>query len=100
MLTTVAWGVTKIRLSRGDVLEIPKQVFQGKKSHIIRQYQMHCQEMSIQSLSDRTLHYILDSIGNTEQEALSGTDDIVKDAREGWLKIEELLPSFKLSKED
>lgn len=100
MLATVAWGATKIRLDRGDVLEIPKQVLQGKKSHIIHQYQTHCKEMSIDSLSERTLRYILDSINVTEQEALSGIDDIVKDAREGWNAIEELLPSLCLSKED
>ncbi|CAF3943049.1 unnamed protein product, partial [Rotaria sp. Silwood1] len=100
MLTTVAWGSTKIKLARGDVLEIPKQVLQAKKSHIIHQYKFHCQEMSLKSLSHRTLHYILEGIGASEQEALSGIDDIVKDAREAWIKMEELLASFKISKED
>jgi hypothetical protein len=100
MLTTVAWGVSKIKLDRGDVIEIPKQVLQAKKSHIIQQYQMHCQEVLLESLSDRTLRYILDGIGANEQEALSGIDDLVKDAREAWIKLEELLPFFKISKED
>jgi hypothetical protein len=56
--------------------------------------------VSTDSLSDRTLRYILDSINVTEQEALSGIDDIVKDAREAWVAIEELLSSLALSKEN
>jgi len=100
MLTTVAWGVTKIKLDRGDVIEIPKQVLQAKKSHIIQQYQTHCEEMSLQSLSDRSLRYILDGIGASEQEALSGIDDIVKDAHEAWIKLKEICSSFKISKEN
>jgi hypothetical protein len=61
---------------------------------------MHCQEMTLEALSDRTLRYILDSISTTEQEALSGIDDIVKDAREGWIILEELVSFLKISKED
>ena len=100
MLTTVAWGTTKIKLDRGDVIEIPKEVLQAKKAHIIHQHKTHCRDMLLKPLSDRTLRYILDDINASEQEALSGIDDIVKDAREAWIKLEELLPFFKLSKED
>ena len=37
--------------------------------------------MSLKLLLDHTLCYIFDSIGVNEQEALSGIDDIVKNAR-------------------
>lgn len=56
--------------------------------------------MGLESLSDLALHYILDDISATEQEALSGIDDIVKNAREDWIVLEELVSLLKISKDD
>jgi hypothetical protein len=98
LLGSVAWGTTKITLDHGHEVIIPKQVLQAKKSHTIHQYKIHWEEMWIKPLSDRTLHYLLDGIGATEQHSISGVDDFVKEAHEGWRTLEELVQSLSTSK--
>ena len=100
LLASVDWGTTKITLDHGHELIIPKQVLQTKKSHTIHQYKIHCEEVWINPLSDRTLHYLLDGIGATEQHAISGVDDFVKEAHEDWRTLEELVQSLSTSKTD
>jgi hypothetical protein len=100
LLASVAWGTTKITLDNGHDLIIPKQVLQAKKSHTIHQYKIHCEEVCIKPLSDRTLHYLLDGIGATEQQSISGVDDFVKEAHEAWQTLEELVQSLPTSKTD
>ena len=100
MLSSIAWGSMTITLDHGDVLEIPKLVLQAKRSHIIQQYKQHCQEIGMQPLSDRTLHYFLESIKASEQKALSGIDDFVKEAHEAWMKLQQVVSALRISKTD
>ncbi|CAF1530442.1 unnamed protein product [Didymodactylos carnosus] len=97
MMVSVPWGYSQLKLDTGEKLSIPKQIIQAKKSHVILQYKQHCLQNNFTPLSDRTLFYVLDNLNVKEQKSLSGMDDFVKGARDGWLLLENIMKKLNIS---
>lgn len=100
LLTSIPWGSTDLKLDSGGIISVPKQVLQAQKSQIIHIYKQHCSEVNIDPLSDRTVYSILDSINPSEQKAISGVDDFVKDASEGWEILKKLIQQLPITHDD
>ncbi|CAF4154958.1 unnamed protein product, partial [Rotaria sordida] len=100
LLTSIPWGSTALKLDNGGTITIPKQVLQAQKSQIIHVYKQHCNEFNIDPLSDRTIYSILDSINPNEQKVISGIDDFVKDASEGWQMLKKLIQQLPITPEN
>jgi FKBP-type peptidyl-prolyl cis-trans isomerase (trigger factor) len=84
LLISIPWGNTNLKLDNCQTISIPRQMLQAQQSQIVHQYQQHCHEIGIDSMSDRTVYSILESIHASEQKFISGVDDFVKAASEGW----------------
>ena len=100
LLISIPWGITDLKLDSGGIISIPKQVLQAQKSQIIHLYKQHCSEVNVDPLSDRTVYSILDSINPSEQKAISGVDDFVKDASEGWYILKKVIQQLPVTQDD
>ncbi|CAF1107656.1 unnamed protein product [Didymodactylos carnosus] len=88
MLMSVPWGHGELELDSGEILTLPKQVLQAKRSHVIDQYKWHCEEVKFTPLKDRKLFYIVENLNASEQKVLSGLDDFAAAARDASEKLE------------
>ena len=101
LLISIPWGQTNLKLENGEVISIPRQMLQAQQSQIVYLYKQHCDEFGIDSLSDRTVYSILNIIHASEQKFISGIDDFVKSAIDGWTilkKIIQQLPTIRETK--
>ena len=66
LLISIPWGNTNLKLGNGEKISIPRQMLQAQKSQVIHLYQQHCNELGVDSISDRTISSILKSICGSE----------------------------------
>ncbi|CAF3235207.1 unnamed protein product [Rotaria sp. Silwood2] len=99
LLISIPWGNTNLKLENGQVISIPKQMLQAQQSQIVHLYQNHCNKLNISSMSDRTVYSILQNLNASEKKVISGIDEFVKDASEGWLNLKKIIQQLHLSNE-
>ena len=74
-------------MDNGDKYELPKQILQLQKSHVLVNYQKYCDETDFQGLDRSKLYDILYSIKSTEQKAVAGLDEFVVEGVEVWSSL-------------
>ncbi|CAF0976119.1 unnamed protein product [Didymodactylos carnosus] len=82
MLVSIPWGHEELELDCSEILTIPKQALQAKRTHVIVQYKWHYEELKFTPLSDQKLFYILENLNASEEKALSSLDDFAAAARD------------------
>ena len=75
-------------------------MLQAQKSQIIHLYKQHCNELGVDSISDRTMYSILESICASERKIVSGIDEFVKTAAEGWSNLGKIIQQLSISREN
>jgi hypothetical protein len=100
LLISIPWGHTNLKLETGETLSIPRQILQAQQSQIVYLYQQHCNQVGVDSMSDRTVYSILDAIHASEQTVISGVDEFVKDASEGWSTLKMIIQQLPMSRHD
>lgn len=90
-LINVPWGSSSLKLDNGQVIQIPKQILQAQQAQVIFSYKQHCEIVGIDSLSDRIIYSILNSLNISNQKFVSGIDEFVKSASEAWLTLETII---------
>ncbi|CAF1632982.1 unnamed protein product, partial [Didymodactylos carnosus] len=91
LLVSIPWGSTNLKLENGEQLSIPRQILQAQHSQIIYLYKQHCSVVGIDSMSDRTIYSILESIHASKSKAISGIDQFVATALEGWTILKDII---------
>ena len=74
-------------MNNGDKYELPKQILQLQKSHVLVNYQKYCDEADFQGLGRSKLYDILNSIKPTQQKAVAGLDEFVVEGVEAWSSL-------------
>jgi len=100
LLISIPWGSTNLKLNNGEIITIPHQILQAKHSQIVYFYKQHCNEVGIDPMSDRKVYSILENIRANQQKVVSGVDDFVKDASEGWENLKNLIQQLPISRSD
>lgn len=100
LLVSVPWGSTSLKLDNGTVLSIPRQLIQAHQSQIVYLYKQHCTQVNVDALSDRSVYSILDSIHASNQKFVSGLDDFVQAAAEGWSKLNQVIQQLPTTSHD
>ena len=98
------YGLTKIKMDDGNKIQLPKQILQSQKYHIIMQYKKHCAGMykrtlplyemflslfhipdtSFNGYGVRKLYDLLNSINPSQNHAVAGLDEFLNDGIEAW----------------
>ena len=99
-MTSVPWGSTNLKLDNGTIISIPRQLLQAQQSQIAHLYKQHCNQMHIDSMSDRTVYSILDTIHASKQKFISGLDDFVKAALDGWSSLTQIIQQLPITREE
>ncbi|CAF4890567.1 unnamed protein product [Rotaria sp. Silwood1] len=97
LLISIPWGSTNMKLESGQIISIPQQMLQAQQSQIIYSYQQHCKIVGIDTLSDRTLYSILNSLNAREQKFITGINEFVKNASEAWCNLEKIIRQLPIS---
>ncbi|CAF4613272.1 unnamed protein product [Rotaria socialis] len=100
LLISIPWGSTSLKLDSGDKISIPQQMLQAQQSQIVHLYKEHCSEVGIDSMSDRTIYTILESIHASEQKFVSGIDEFVKAASEGWALLQQIIQKLPIQRQN
>lgn len=81
----VAFGMRKLKLQNGDVIEMPNVIRTVTRATMINQYQRFCsdQNPAFAPLSRSTLYRILDAREASQRKSLSGLDNIAADGESG-----------------
>lgn len=81
----VAFGMRKLKLKNGEVIEMPNVIRTVTRATMIYQYQKFCsnQNPAFVPLSRSTLYRILDAREASQRKSLSGLDNIAADGESG-----------------
>lgn len=96
-LISIPWGDTKLKLENGEIISIPRQILQAQQSQVVHFYKQHCAEVAIDPMSDRTVYSILESIHANKQKVVSGVDEFVKAASEGWEALKNTIQQLPIA---
>ena len=84
MLLTGTYGLTTLRMDNGETCDIPKQILQSQRQHVIINYMKYCDETSFKSLGKSKLYDIINSIKPAQQRTVTGLDQFVVEGIEAW----------------
>ncbi|CAF2257687.1 unnamed protein product [Rotaria magnacalcarata] len=72
----------------------------AQQSQIVHLYKEHCSEVGIGSMSDRTIYTILETIHASEQKFVSGIDEFVNAASEGWGLLQQIIQKLPIQRQN
>lgn len=75
----VAFGMRKLKLENGEVIEMPNVIRTVTRSTMINQYKQFCDESAFEPLSRSTLYRILEVREASERKSLQGLDNTAAD---------------------
>lgn len=84
MLQEVAYGTTKLKFESGDKLTISNTILNGIREHAVKEYIIHCKEISYPSLGRSTLLNILLKMKPHIRRKLAGIDNFVVEGTESF----------------
>jgi len=87
----VAFGMRKLKLESGEVIEMPNVIRTVTRSTMIKQYQQYCQENNVQPLSRATLYRILEVRQASERKSLHGVDNTAADGTVAFDTVKSIL---------
>ncbi|CAF4286381.1 unnamed protein product [Rotaria socialis] len=74
-LVSGTYGLTVLRMDNGEKHELPKQILQLQKTHVLINYKKYCDETAFESLARTKLYDIINSIKPAQQQFFSGLGD-------------------------
>ncbi|KAK6194929.1 hypothetical protein SNE40_000459 [Patella caerulea] len=80
----VAFGTKKIKLSHGEIFELPNVVRTVISSRIIDLYTQYCAETNFQPLKRTTLYNIISVCEASKKVSLAGLDNIAEEGANGF----------------
>ena len=86
----VAFGMRKVKMESGEVLEMPNVIRTVTRATMISQYESFCNEQSFVPLSKSSLFRILQVREASERKSLQGLDNVAADGSAAFLGIEKL----------
>ena len=84
-------------MDNGDKCELPKQILQLQKAHIVFNYKKYCDESDFEGLCRSKLFEILNSTKPFQQQAVSGLDEFVIEGVESWHSLSNMLKPYASS---
>ncbi|CAF1458184.1 unnamed protein product [Adineta steineri] len=99
LLVSIPWGSTNLKLENGEQFSIPRQVLQAQHSQIIYLYKQHCSIVGIDSMSERTIYSVLESIHANQSKAVTGLDQFVATASEGWTILKNIIQKLQIPRQ-
>ncbi|CAF3865475.1 unnamed protein product [Rotaria magnacalcarata] len=85
------YGLTILRMDSGEKYELPRQILQLQKAHVVLNYKKYCDESDFDGLCRTKLYDILNSIKPSQQQAVSGLDEFLVEGVEAWRSLAGLL---------
>ena len=83
----VAFGMRKLKLESGEVIEMPNVIRIVTRSTMVNQYQQFCDENAFEPLSRSTLFRILEVREASERKSLQGLDNTAADGTSAFEKM-------------
>jgi hypothetical protein len=99
LLISIPWGSTNLKFDNGYKIAIPRQILQAQQSQIVYLYKEHCTAVGIDFMSDRTVYSILEGLHATEQKAVTGIDEFVKAASDGWSVLKQIIQKLLIPRQ-
>ena len=91
--STGTYGLTILHMENGEKYELPKQMLQLQKAHVVLNYKKYCDESDFDGLCRSKLFDILNGIKPFQQQVVSGLDEFVVEGVEAWPSLSS---TFKL----
>ena len=74
-------------MDNGEKYEVPKQILQLQRAHVLVNYKKYCDESNFEGLGRSKLYDVLNSIKPTQQHAVSGLDEFIVEGVESWRSL-------------
>lgn len=84
LLQEVAYGTTKLKLDSGHKIIVSDTILNGVHEHAVREYIVHCKEMSYHPLGRTILLKMLDKMKPHTRKKLAGVDSFVVEGIEAF----------------
>lgn len=84
LLQEVAYGTTNLKLDSGEKIVVSNTILNGIHEHAIKEYIIHCSELSYHSLGQTTLRKILNRMKPHVRNKLAGVDSFVVEGTEAF----------------
>lgn len=85
------YGLTILRMDSGEKYELPRQILQLQKAHVVLNYKKYCDESDFDGLCRTKLYDILNNIKPSQQQVVSGLYEFVVEGVEAWRSLAVLL---------
>jgi hypothetical protein len=86
-LTIGTYGLTTLHMDNGVKYDVPKQIIQSQRNHILVDYMKYCDETGFESLGKTKLYDIINSIKPAQQRAAAGLHQFVVEGIEAWRSL-------------
>ena len=88
IITDMPYGETKLKLSSGETISVPKIILNSVRTRVVEQYFSYCEETSYENTASLSSYMrILNSVGPNIRKSMKGLDNY---ASEGGKAIESL----------
>jgi hypothetical protein len=74
-------------MDNGEKYDLPKQIIQFQRNHILVDYMKYCDETGFESLDKTKLYDIVNNIKPAQQRAAAGLDQFVVEGIEAWRSL-------------
>jgi hypothetical protein len=74
-------------MDNGEKYDLPKQIIQSQRNHILVDYMKYCDETGFESLGKTKLYDIINSIKPAQQRAAAGLHQFVVEGIEAWRSL-------------
>ncbi|CAF1575683.1 unnamed protein product, partial [Rotaria magnacalcarata] len=81
------YGLPVLRMDNGEKHELPKQILQLQKTHVLINYKTYCDQTAFEGFGRTKLYDIINSIKPTQQQIVSGLDEFVVEGVEAWRSL-------------
>lgn len=96
IIKDIPFGQRKLKLTSGEILEVPNVVRCLSASSLIAQYQQVCEEENVESLGKSTMYKILTECAASVRQSVEGLDNFIMEGARAFQILEELLESCGL----
>ena len=74
LVQDIPFGTKRLKLSTGEVIEVPNIIRTMIPQRIVKQYQQYCKEINFQPFSERTMLRVLSECSASARKSLQGLD--------------------------
>ena len=81
------YGLTTLLIDNGEKYDLPKQIVQCQRAHVLADYKKYCNETRFQSLGKSKLCDIINSIKLAQQKTVDGLNEFVVEGVQAWRSL-------------